>query len=75
MACDFCATAAREMCHAFHAKCRGCQARMAARSQPFFDSRQAGFQTPEYRGLLWKLGVTHEEALAAEKADKLKDRP
>jgi hypothetical protein len=74
-ACDFCAQAAREMCHGFNAKCRGCNARAAARSQPFFEARKAGKRTLGYRTLLERLGVTHDEVLAASKADRLKDRP
>jgi hypothetical protein len=74
MGCDFCAQAAREMCHGFNARCRGCNARAAARSQPFFESRNARKQTLGYRALIERLGVTHEEVLAAAKADRLKER-
>jgi hypothetical protein len=74
MACDFCAQAAREMCHDFSARCRGCIAREVARSQPFFESRRARAWSDEYRGLIARLGVTHDEVLAAAKTDKLKER-
>lgn len=75
MSCDFCAQAAREMCHGFNARCRGCQARAASRSQPFFESRRARAWSADYRALIESLGVTHDEVLAAAKADRLKDRP
>lgn len=74
MTCDFCALAAREMCHAFDAKCRGCNARAAARSPLFFESRRARAWSDEYRDLIERLGVTHDEVLAAAKTDKLKER-
>lgn len=73
MTCDFCRRAAEGPEHGFRPlECRGCAARMAARAQPFFDSKKCGHQTAEYRALLWKFAVTHEEVLAAAKADWLK---
>lgn len=46
----------------YHADCPGCKARMAARSHAFFESRRLGRQTGEYRALLKRLGVDHNQA-------------
>lgn len=73
MTCDFCRRAAEGPEHGFHARCRGCNARAAARSPFFFESRQVRAWTADYRALIDGLGVTHEEVLAAAKADKLKE--
>jgi hypothetical protein len=70
--CEFCARAAVQMEHGFHAQCRGCNARVAARSPFFFESRQVRAWTADYRALIERLGVTHEEVLAAAKTDRLK---
>ena len=72
--CEFCARAAVQLEHGFHSACRGCQARVAARSPFFFESRQVRQWTADYRALIERLGVTHEEVLAAAKADRLKER-
>lgn len=71
--CEFCARAAVQLEHGFHSQCRGCQARAAARSPFFFESRVYRKWTREYRNLIERLGVTHEEVLAAAKADKLRE--
>jgi hypothetical protein len=49
--------------------CPGCMARSAARSPQFFEARQAGKLTPDYRDLLQRLGVTHEAVKAAAAKD------
>jgi hypothetical protein len=45
----------------YRTDCKGCTARAAARSQAFWESRQQGRQTGEYRAMLKRLGVTHEQ--------------
>ena len=70
--CEFCAQSAAGPCHGFRFDCRGCAARTAARSQPFAESRAAKKQTQEYRALIDRLGVTHDEVIAAARADRLK---
>jgi hypothetical protein len=70
--CEFCVASAAGRCHGFRFDCRGCAARTAARSQPFAESRKAGKQTQEYRHLIDSFGVTHDEVIAAARADRLK---
>lgn len=69
MTCPACTTAAQEVCAMFVVGCPGCMARTAARSPQFFEARQAGKLTPDYRDLLQRLGVTHEAVKAAAAAD------
>jgi hypothetical protein len=69
--CEFCARAAVQLDHSFHAHCRGCQARMVARSQLYFQCAQAGEASEEYREFRRKAGVTHAEVQAAAAADVL----
>ena len=70
--CEFCVASAAGPCHGFRRDCRGCAARTAARSPFFFDSKRAGKQTHDYRALIDRLGVTHDEVIAAARADRLK---
>jgi hypothetical protein len=53
----------------FYADCRQCDARAVSRSPEFFEARTTGKQTREYRALLTRLSVTHEEVLQAFEAD------
>lgn len=48
----------------YRTDCQGCKARAVARSQAFYESRQQGKQTGEYRSMLRRLGVTHDEVKA-----------
>jgi hypothetical protein len=56
----------------FYADCRKCDARAVSRSPEFFEARTTGTQTREYRALLKRLGVTHEEVLQAFESDAKK---
>lgn len=69
MTCEACTAAAERVCAMFHANCPGCMARSAARSPQFFEARQAGKLTPDYRDVLQRLGVTHEAVKAAAAKD------
>lgn len=70
--CDFCARlAAGEFHHAIRSDCRGCAARSAARSPFFAESRAAREWSEDYRTLIDRLGVTHDEVLAAARVDRL----
>lgn len=69
--CEFCARAAVQMEHGFHAQCRGCNARMVARSPFYAECCRLGTATEDYREFRRKAGVTHAEVQAAAAADVL----
>ena len=64
-----CTRSAAEVWGGFRSGCKGCQARAAARSPWYFESKRAGRQTEAYRRLLATLGLTHDQVKAAEAAD------
>lgn len=70
MTCTACDRAATEP-HSpyFRNGCQGCAARAVSRGKNFFDSRRAGQQTRRYRMELEQFKVTHDQVLAAWKAD------
>jgi hypothetical protein len=49
----------------FHANCKGCKARSFRRSpmgrEAYLASEKLGRLTPEYRDMLLRVGVTHDE--------------
>lgn len=67
--CTSCASAARELSHAFTNGCQGCAARAVARGPNFKRVRHAGMQDRQYRALLHQMGVTHEQVKEAAAAD------
>lgn len=76
MKCAACATAAERVSATFHAGCRGCMARSAARSPQYREARNAGRITHGYRLLLEQyygagcdLAKAHDEVKAAAAAD------
>lgn len=69
--CRECAAAAAGPAHGFDNRCKGCRARAAARSPFFADSLKAGRLTTDYRTLIDRVGVTHDEVKAAAAADRL----
>ena len=73
--CPSCTEAAQQVSHAFHAGCRGCCARAAARSPQFAAARKAGVLDRPYRALLDQFGLTHDEVRAAHQADMLGKEP
>lgn len=69
MTCEACSTAAQRESAMFHAGCRGCMARAAARSPQYRQARDTGRQDSKYRALLDTYGVSHDEVRAAAEAD------
>lgn len=68
--CPSCSQAAQVPdCGLFTVSCRQCTARAVSRGPDFFASKQRGTQTRDYRELLERMGLTHEEVLAARDAD------
>lgn len=65
MTCPDCTRAASDVWGGFRTGCQGCKARAVARSPAFAESRSKGLQTREYRQVLDKLQVTHQEAVEA----------
>ena len=74
MSCDQCADAAVKLHHEYRAECTGCRARAVARSKRFSDAFKTGVQGREYRATLTQCRVTHEDAVAAAKADRACDK-
>lgn len=70
MTCADCTASAQGPRWVFRAGCRGCKARAVARSPDFFRCRVAGRQDKDYRALLARVGLTHDEVLAARQADR-----
>lgn len=74
--CGACAEAAEAVSHAFTGGCKGCCARAVARSPQAFKARSTGDKyEPSYRALLEQFGITHNDVLAAYKADQLGKEP
>lgn len=69
--CTECSQAAQGWHFGFLAACRGCQARMAARSPWYLEAKKAGRLTPAYRETLERFRVSHDEVKAAADADRL----
>jgi hypothetical protein len=71
MDCEACTLATTETCGLFHATCKGCMARMLARSPDFRESVTHGDPTPAYRTAARAFGLRHQDVIAAAKADAL----
>lgn len=69
MTCEACESARHGVCATFFSHCQGCAARAASRSPQAHEARALGRQTPEYRDMLARLEVTHEEVKAAHAVD------
>ncbi len=69
--CTDCRLAAARVWHGHFWPCSNCCARAIARSLPFWSSRRAGKQLPEYRALLAAHKLTHEQVLDARRRDWL----
>jgi hypothetical protein len=79
MTCPACTAATESASYLFYAGCRGCTARTIARSQTFWQARQANDsnapETLRYREMLAQVGggfvpaVAHSEVMAAFKSD------
>jgi hypothetical protein len=63
--CPDCTRAKQGEWGGFHANCQGCKARSFRRSpmgrEAYLASEKLGRLTPEYRDMLLRVGVTHEE--------------
>ena len=70
-ACQACLTAALRISHEFHASCKGCAARAAARGPHFFRVRKEGRLDSEYRRMLAQFQITHDDVKRAADADAL----
>lgn len=69
--CRDCEVAAADRLHAgYRSGCKGCAARAVGRGPDFHRCKVAGRQDARYRQLLAAVGVTHEEVVAAAKANK-----
>jgi hypothetical protein len=78
-ACPACTAATEAPAFVFYAQCRGCTARTIARSQTFWQARQANdsnaLETLRYREMLAQVGgghippLAHSEVMAAFKSD------
>jgi hypothetical protein len=76
--CFDCMAAAAGAHHGFRSGCRGCEARGVARGPFFFDAKRAERGTAEgdrmredYRRILERIGVSHDQVKAAHAADAL----
>jgi hypothetical protein len=79
MTCPACTAATEAPAFVFYAGCRGCTARTIARSQTFWQARQANDsnapETLRYREMLAQVGgghippLAHSEVMAAFKSD------
>lgn len=67
--CDDCTRARQQVWSGFRFDCKPCQARMVSRSLPCAESRRLLRLTPEYRALLERMGVSHEQVKAAGAVD------
>lgn len=61
--------AVRRVWGGFRYSCLVCRARMVSRSLPCAESRRLLRLTPEYRALLERMGVSHEQVKAAGAVD------
>lgn len=71
MTCPDCQAAAERHHYIYRSGCKGCQARAVARGPDFHRCRAEGKQDREYRELLRRVGVTHDEVLQARKVDQV----
>jgi hypothetical protein len=72
MTCPDCAKAAQGVWHGYSGNCKGCVARGVSRLPQTRKARDSGDKFDrDYRRLLEQAGVTHNEVLAAAKADAL----
>lgn len=71
MTCKHCLAAAIRRTHGIDDNCNGCVARMVARGPAFKHASTRGFHALAYRDELKTLGLTHEQVIAAQKADKM----
>lgn len=69
MTCPECENAAQRLWHGFQAGCQGCAARAAARSPAYHHARTSGTQDADYRQMLARLGLTHEQVKEAARMD------
>lgn len=69
-ACPECLAAAERPHFVFRKDCKGCEARAVARGLDYHRCRTQGKQDREYRALLARVGLTHEQVVAAAKADR-----
>lgn len=69
MTCKDCEAAAEKVWGVFVAGCKGCKARMIARSPQCFEAARTGRQTAAYRELLARFDVTHQQVLEAAQKD------
>ncbi len=67
--CDDCTSARQQVWSGFRYGCLVCRARMVSRSLPCHESRRQLRLTPEYRELLARMEVSHEQVKAAAVAD------
>jgi hypothetical protein len=83
--CPACHAAAAGPAFVFYTQCRGCTARTIARSQTFWQARQANDsnapETLRYREMLAQVGggfvpsIAHSEVMAAFKSDAAQQQP
>lgn len=69
--CPDCQSATERLHHGFQATCRGCWARMVARSPDFARVRLAQWVDKPYLALLARFGLTHNEVKAEFERDAL----
>lgn len=67
--CPDCQGATNAIWGVFTAGCKGCQARMVARSPECFEAARTGRQTAAYRELLTRFDVSHQQVLEAAQRD------
>lgn len=65
MTCPDCINAQARPWHGYRLDCSGCVARSVARSQAYHDAAAQGRQTREYRQMLQRMDVTHEQVQRA----------
>jgi hypothetical protein len=68
--CPACIEASLRPSWLFRKDCKGCEARALARGPDFHRCRVAGRQDKPYRELLARVGLTHDEVVAAAKVDR-----
>jgi hypothetical protein len=70
MTCRDCTTAAERPHFGFRSGCKGCAARDVARGPDFHRCKAASRQDRQYRELLARVGLTHDEVVAAAATDR-----
>ena len=73
MTCIACDGAVGALTHSFH-DCHGCRCRAVARSPGFAETLKGGRQWPDYIRMLERVGVTHDEVIAAARDDRACDQ-